>query len=45
MTTKSKKEVGTLIDALRSSFERSLRTAEGMVEPAALLWTDPAGEW
>ena len=45
MSTKLKKEVGTLIDALRSSFERSFRTAEGTVEPVALLWTDPAGEW
>jgi len=45
MSAKTKKEVGTLIDALRFSFERSLRTAEGTVEPVALLWTDPEGEW
>src|SRR5271157_164234 len=45
MTAKPKKEFGTLLDALRSSFERSLRTAEVMVEPVAMLWTDPAGEW
>ena len=36
---------GTLLDALRESFALSLRTPDGVAEPAALLWTDADNQW
>src|SRR5947209_18149546 len=39
------KETITLLDALRDSFERSLRVPEGTADPVALLWTDADGQW
>ena len=35
----------TLIDALRESFAASLRSADGVAEPVALLWTDAEAQW
>jgi hypothetical protein len=34
-----------LIDALQASFAASLRTPDGVSEPAVLLWTDADGQW
>jgi len=39
------KETVTLLDALRESLKRALRSAEGTAEPVALLWTDADGQW
>ena len=35
----------TLIDAIRESMAASLRGPDGAEPPAALLWTDPDGQW
>ena len=35
----------TLIDAIRDSMAASLRGPDGAEPPAALLWTDPDGQW
>ena len=35
----------TLIEALQTSFSASLKTPEGVAEPAVLLWTDTDGHW
>ena len=35
----------TLIDAIRESMAPSLRGPDGAEPPAALLWTDPDGQW
>lgn len=34
-----------LLEVLEHSFHDALRTPEGAVEPAALLWTDAEGQW
>ncbi len=41
----SQLKAGTLIDALHTSFAASLRSPEGVAEPAVLLWTDTDGQW
>src|SRR2546423_13895849 len=35
----------TLVDALSVSFETSLRTADGVAKPIALLWADADSQW
>lgn len=35
----------TLLDALRESLKRSLRSPEGSADAVALLWTDAEGQW
>lgn len=35
----------TLVDAMRDSFAISLRTPDGVAEPAALLWIDADSQW
>ena len=35
----------TLLEALQWSFAAALRSAEGVSEPTALLWTDADGQW
>lgn len=35
----------TLLDALKCSLDAALRSAEGISEPAALLWTDADSQW
>lgn len=35
----------TLLDALVTSLRASAATPDGMVHPAAILWTDPEGQW
>ena len=35
----------TIIDAISASMAASLRTPDGIVSPAALLWTDANGQW
>ncbi|MBI1919694.1 MAG: BREX-1 system phosphatase PglZ type B [Geobacter sp.] len=45
MTTASQTKQKTLIEALQASLAVSLRTPEGVAEPAVLLWTDTDGQW
>lgn len=35
----------TLVDAMDASLKQALRTPDGVVPPAALLWTDADGQW
>ena len=35
----------TLVEALQLSLTAALRSAEGVSEPAALMWTDADGQW
>lgn len=35
----------TLVDAIDASLKLALRTPDGVVPPAALLWTDADGQW
>ena len=44
MKAQAAKSVG-LLDALLASFRDALRTADGVAEPVALLWTDADSEW
>lgn len=45
MKAKKQQKVETLLDVLRESFVRSLRSPEGIADPVALLWTDTEAEW
>lgn len=45
MTTASSTKSQTLVEALQASFAASLRTPEGVAEPAVLIWTDTDGQW
>ncbi len=42
---KTAHEPKTLVEALKRSFDAAIRSPEGVVEPAALIWTDPEREW
>ena len=35
----------TLIEAIQHSMAASLRSPDGVADPAALLWTDTDGQW
>ena len=35
----------TLVEAIQASLSASLKTPEGVAEPAVLLWTDTDGQW
>jgi len=45
MKTGSNTSQQTLIEAVQASFSASLKTPEGVAEPAVLLWTDTDGQW
>lgn len=45
MTIASSTKQQTVIDALQASFASSLRSPEGVADPAVLLWTDTDGQW
>lgn len=34
-----------LVEAIAASFEAAMRSPDGVADPAALLWTDPDGQW
>jgi hypothetical protein len=45
MTQPSTKQVATLFDALVSGLRSCDSAADGVERPAAILWTDPDGQW
>lgn len=45
MRVKTSPKPLTLVEALKTSFAEALRVPEGVVDPAALLWTDVDGQW
>ncbi len=45
MSSPASGDVQSLLDALVQSLTAALRTPDGVVPPAALLWTDADGQW